>query len=65
MALMQISQRTRTEQGVTKAALDQSQSLEVVQTMLHGGVRIFNPMLACSVLTRSMPAEQPFVLAVL
>lgn len=37
MATLQI-QKTRNAETVTKAAIDQKQSLEVVQTMLHGGV---------------------------
>ena len=37
MVTMQM-QKTRNEETVTKTAIDQKQSLEVVQTMLHGGV---------------------------
>jgi len=64
MALMQVPQQTRTAHGVTKTALDQTQSLEVVQTMLHGGVCILTPMCFIRVLTWFLPAEQPVLLAV-
>lgn len=37
MATVQI-QKTRNASTITKTAIDQKQSLEVVQTMLHGGV---------------------------
>lgn len=43
MATMQL-QKTRMAQTKTKTAMTQKQSLEVVQTLLHGGVSCAGPM---------------------
>jgi len=45
MATLQL-QKTRNAQTLNKTAIDQKQSLEVVQTMLHGSVRFTGDGLA-------------------